>query len=206
MPGDCSESGVDVVDLSRHNIFDGLDAKDFDQVLPLFKEKALSVGDVVFSEGDEGDGMFFIIEGAVRIEKSMPDGHKHIIATLEDGELFGEMSLLTRARRTGDCLCERPGRLWWLQSKDFDLLERVAPTVWTRVVHNIGRLLCGRLTAMTDEVVGLLADLSDVHDDVAVFEKRLAAGRKGLMDVLRSFGRSKVGIPSLRGGVVKEVR
>ncbi len=193
------------MDLSKHNIFDGLDTKDFEQVLPLFREKAMNQGEPVFKEGSDGDGMYFIIEGNCRIEKSMPDGRQHVIATLEDGELFGEMSIVTRGPRTGDCIATANGRLWYLSTKEFDLLEKLAPKVWLRIVENINKLLCGRLTAMTDEVCSMLADLADVEDDVVVFEQRLAKGKDGILDILKSFGRSKVGIPSLRGGQVKEV-
>ena len=194
------------MDLSKHNIFEGLDTKDFEHVLPLFKEKAMTRGEHIFKEGEEGLGMFFIIEGSCRVEKTMPDGRQHVIATLEDGELFGEMAIVTRGVRTCDCLATSTGRLWFLPTKEFDLLQQLAPKVWLRVVENINKLLCGRLTAMTDEVCTMLADLSDVEDDVVVFEQRLSKGKESILDVLKSFGRSKVGIPSLRGGQVKEVK
>ena len=193
------------MDLSKHNIFDGLDTQDFEHVLPLFKEKAMTQGEHIFREGEDGNGMFFIIEGSCRIEKNMPDGRQHVIATLEDGELFGEMSMVTRGSRTGDCIATATGRLWHLSIKEFDLLQQVAPKVWLRIVENINKLLCGRLTAMTDEVCTMLADLSDVEDDVVVFEQRLSKGKESILDVLKSFGRSKIGIPSLRGGQIKEV-
>ena len=194
------------MDLSKHNIFEGLDTKDFEHVLPLFKEKAMTQGVHIFKEGEEGMGMFFIIEGSCRIEKTMADGRQHVIASLEDGELFGEMSIVTRGVRTCDCLSTSTGRLWFLPTKEFDLLQQLAPKVWLRIVENINKLLCGRLTALTDEVCTMLTDLSDVEDDVVVFEQRLTKGKESILDVLKSFGRSKVGIPSLRGGQVKEVK
>ena len=195
------------MDLSKFNLFEGLSAKDFEQILPLLKEKAVSKGDSLFRQGDIGDGMYFIVEGSCRIELTMSDGRKHIVAELTKGELIGEMAIITRAPRSGDCFFCSDGRLWHLSTEDFDLLQKLSPSAWLRIVENIGKLLCGRLTAMTDEVCKLLRDLSGIENDVSSFERKLAQGKKGLLEVFLNLGKNKSsGIPSLKGGKVGDSR
>lgn len=61
-------------------------------------------GEAIFQEGDEGHEMFVVRNGAVEIVV-----HDAVIATLGEGEIFGEMALIdarprsAAARARGDC-------------------------------------------------------------------------------------------------------
>jgi len=56
-------------------------------------------GRVIFEENDEGQQMFIIQDGLVRISKTI-DGQEHVLAELTKGDFFGEMAIVTRVRRT----------------------------------------------------------------------------------------------------------
>ncbi|HUX50939.1 MAG TPA: cyclic nucleotide-binding domain-containing protein [Spirochaetia bacterium] len=56
-------------------------------------------GRVIFEENDEGQQMFIIQDGIVRISKTI-DGQEHVLAELTKGDFFGEMAIVTRVRRT----------------------------------------------------------------------------------------------------------
>ena len=49
---------------------------------------------VLFQEGDKGEALYVVIEGAVRIMKSAADAGAGVIAFLEQGGCFGEMALV----------------------------------------------------------------------------------------------------------------
>lgn len=51
-------------------------------------------GDVIFSEGDEGNWAYLVQSGQIEISASKPDGSSHVLAVLGPGRLFGEMALL----------------------------------------------------------------------------------------------------------------
>lgn len=62
------------------------------QVADALIGKTYSVGDIIFKEGDEGDGMYFIIEGkvSVRQKRSFDDGIREAeINQLGKGKYFG---------------------------------------------------------------------------------------------------------------------
>jgi CRP-like cAMP-binding protein len=61
--------------------------------------KHFTKGTVLFSEGDEGEDMYFIRSGKVVIKKRVPHGDV-VVAVLEKGDFFGEMAVLERIPRT----------------------------------------------------------------------------------------------------------
>ncbi|RKX78952.1 MAG: Crp/Fnr family transcriptional regulator [Spirochaetes bacterium] len=59
----------------------------------------VDAGKVIFREGEEGEEMYIIQEGSVRISKNI-DGKEYTLAVLGKGDFFGEMAIVTRVKRT----------------------------------------------------------------------------------------------------------
>ena len=56
-------------------------------------------GAVVCREGEEGEEMYIIQKGKVRVSKRFA-GKTHVISILEKGDFFGEMAIVNRIQRT----------------------------------------------------------------------------------------------------------
>jgi CRP/FNR family transcriptional regulator, cyclic AMP receptor protein len=61
--------------------------------------KAYAPGAVICREGEEGEEMYIIQKGKVRVSKDFA-GRPHLISVLEKGDFFGEMALVSRIRRS----------------------------------------------------------------------------------------------------------
>jgi CRP-like cAMP-binding protein len=75
--------------------------KDFDpserrSIAERFKMRQVGAGDVLITEGKNSDGLYVVLHGQVRVEKVVEDGQEVPLALLKEGDLFGEISLLTR--------------------------------------------------------------------------------------------------------------
>ena len=68
----------------------------------LAKEKRLQSGDLLFGEGDEGNSLYVVLEGRVRISKNIPGAGEEALAIMERGDYFGEMSLIDGKPRSAD--------------------------------------------------------------------------------------------------------
>jgi CRP/FNR family transcriptional regulator, cyclic AMP receptor protein len=68
---------------------------------PLFEKygQTFEAGRVIFREGDQGDHMYIIQTGQVKISKNI-GGREHELAVLEKGDFFGEMAIVSRIART----------------------------------------------------------------------------------------------------------
>ena len=62
--------------------------------------KAYPRGTLIFSQGDESDGMFIIREGKIKVFMSDESGKEMMIATLGPGEIVGEVDSLDGRPRT----------------------------------------------------------------------------------------------------------
>ncbi len=62
-------------------------------------------GDVIFNEQDEGEEMYLIDSGEVKIVKTIDDVVVNIsYRNLSAGDIFGEMSLITGSRRVASAI------------------------------------------------------------------------------------------------------
>ncbi|MFO8082870.1 MAG: protein kinase [Desulfobacterales bacterium] len=81
--------------------------------------KKVRAGERFISQGDPGDAVYLIQEGtcAAIVEK---DGHLNKVARLRDGDLVGEMAILTGEKRSAHVEAETDMRLWVLDKRRFE--------------------------------------------------------------------------------------
>ena len=80
-------------------LFSDLTTPEFIDVAILLVRRVLKPGEVAVKEGDPGDSMFIISTGEVRATVSK-GGQQLPVATLRDGDFFGEMAVLSGEPRT----------------------------------------------------------------------------------------------------------
>ncbi len=93
-----------------------------------FRARDVNKGDVLVKEGQSSDGLYLVLSGEVEV-----DAGGTRIATLKEGEVFGEMSLLTRSPASASVRATRHTSLLRLPKQDFDLLILSHPQVLEHV-------------------------------------------------------------------------
>jgi putative ABC transport system ATP-binding protein len=58
------------------------------------RQQQLAEGDILFEQGDRGDLIYFVDDGAVDLLRQHPDGTEEILTTATKGDHFGEMGPL----------------------------------------------------------------------------------------------------------------
>ena len=78
--------------------------------------------EVIFHQGDPGDSLHIVGNGAVKIVLPSAEGEEAIIATLREGDFFGELSLLDGAPRSATATAVEPSETLVLPRTAFMLL------------------------------------------------------------------------------------
>src|SRR5207253_6925124 len=100
------------VETLRHvPLFESLDTEAAHELCELLESLDCKAGAVLFRTGDEGDAMYLIEEGKVRICVRAKDGHEVTLTELKRGDFFGEMALLNGKPRSADARVIENARL-----------------------------------------------------------------------------------------------
>ena len=99
---------------------------------------------VIFREGEPGDGLFILVEGSVRISKRSATGEE-ALAILEPGAFFGEMALIDFLPRAADALANAETDVFFIPLPALrDLLEQY-PQLAMKVLFALCEVLTQRL-------------------------------------------------------------
>src|SRR5437667_8925942 len=100
-------------------LFGSLDDAAAKKLCELLETLDCKTGTFLFRAGDQGDAMYLIERGRVRICVRATDGHQMTLTELGRGDFFGEMALLDGQRRSADAIVTEETRLAVLSREHF---------------------------------------------------------------------------------------
>jgi CRP-like cAMP-binding protein len=110
------------------------------------------MGDIIFSEGDIGTEMYIIQAGTVELFKSIA-GETRVLATLEKGDFFGEMSVLEDVPRTASARAKTDVEIVRINGALFDTMLKNNTEIAVRMMRKLSRRLRD-VTDMLEEALG----------------------------------------------------
>jgi CRP-like cAMP-binding protein len=140
-----------IENLRKAEVFAGLSDEELVQVAQICKALRVPAGRTLFNEGDDGDEMYVIHDGSVRvmINARAADGGvtPSTINTLHDGQCFGEVGLLSASLRTATVAAVDQTTLIVLREPDFRALCERSPRIGYLVMRNIAQDLVYKLNS-----------------------------------------------------------
>lgn len=165
--------------LQRIPLFESLEKDDLDALGHKLREVSIESGHNVFAQGDEGDAMYVIQEGAVDIVAGTGK-QKVIVSSLFKQQYFGELSLLDGAPRSATAVASRPTQLLALDRDDFVEFIRRRPEAALSVMHEVGERIRATNELMTRTVT---RNVLEEEDKKSTIGERVA-------DMVAAFGGS----------------
>jgi CRP/FNR family cyclic AMP-dependent transcriptional regulator len=118
------------IDTLRHvPLFESLDDETARKLCQLLESIDCKAETSLFRAGDEGDAMYLIERGKVRICVQATDGRDMTLTELGRGDFFGEMALLDGQRRSANAIVAEDARLAVLSREHFLSFVRSSPDV-----------------------------------------------------------------------------
>lgn len=94
------------------------------------QEVPVKTDEVIIKQGDDGDYYYIIKSGKCKVTRPSKSGSELVLATLGDGDAFGEEALLSEAKRNANIIMTTDGTLMRLSKEDFNELLKEPMLSW----------------------------------------------------------------------------
>jgi CRP/FNR family transcriptional regulator len=158
--------------LIKSRLFGGLPEEHITEIEKIAIGKNYKKGDVIFHDGDEGNGFYLIAEGSVSVYKLSPDGREQVLHLLGEGETVGAAPVFSGKSFPANARALTPCRLLFFDRRKFIELIAGKP----ELTMNLLALLSARLREFTVQVESL--SLKEIPGRLAAYLLYLAGEQK----------------------------
>lgn len=141
-------------------LFKNLSAEDLEKISQHASTRSFPKNTVVINEGDDTDSLYLIDKGSVKVYLSDNNGKEVIINTLETGEYFGELAILSSGKRSASVMTLENTTLSLINKNNFKNLLLNQPTIAYVLIENLAQ----RVRELTENIKSLA--LQDVYGRV----------------------------------------
>jgi CRP-like cAMP-binding protein/di/tricarboxylate transporter len=128
--------------LTRVPLFATLGRVELAKLAAYLEPVAVDTGHEVFRQGDPGDSLYIVAEGALGVFVTAPDGRSPLrIGALAPGDLFGEMALFTGEPRSATIRAERASTILKLPRERFLVLVSREPSMSLTIATTLSERL-----------------------------------------------------------------
>jgi uncharacterized membrane protein len=135
--GELSAAGSDP--LAGIPLFATLDVEERAAIRARMREERLEANEAVFWLGDRGDDFYVVTKGRVAITVPTPNGQHIVLKSLEEGGVFGEISLLDGGPRTATVRTLEPSSFLVLSRAAFHAFLHERPDLATEMLTVMGQ-------------------------------------------------------------------
>lgn len=142
-------------------LFQSLPTEQRDYLLKLAHEYRYDKNSVIITQGERSNSLYIILDGRLKVYVTDEAGRQALLAFLNKGDFFGELSLLDDEPRSASVMTVEPTRLLCLTQDSFRRFMDAHPEQMLPML----RILARRLRAMDDTICSL--STLDVYGRVA---------------------------------------
>jgi len=134
-------------------LFKALNRDELDRIVRISKLVKIKPEIQVVKEGSEANSMYMLVEGMVRVEKSVPGSRgKAHMADISAPSVFGEMSLIDGSPRSATVTSITDAVLLIVELNSFQRLRRSYNPAAFKILRELAYTLCKRLDEKSEIV------------------------------------------------------
>jgi len=138
-------------ELAKVSLFKNLESKYIKGISQICTERDFKAGDHLMKQGEDGIGLFIILSGKVKIEKTDASGRQVELASNGPGDVMGELAVLDGAKRTATVTATEPTKCLVLASWEFMSFMKVHPEVAIQILP----IVVTRFRETNDALIGV---------------------------------------------------
>ena len=113
--------------LAKVRLFEGLNPKFLKGLASIATERSFKPGDYLMRQGESGIGLFIILSGKVRVEKTEASGREVELAENGPGDILGEMAVFDGSPRSASVAAATETNCLVLASWEFNAFLKAHP-------------------------------------------------------------------------------
>ena len=130
-----------VLFLRKVSLFADLPPRDLSRVAAIAEERTYTDGETIAEQGEQGDELHIVVAGTVRVLRSEPPGRAAELARRTQGEVVGEMALITQEPRMASLLASGDVRTLCVGRVEFEGVLRERPDTAIAVIRVLSQRL-----------------------------------------------------------------
>lgn len=136
-------------------LFTEFNADEMDEFIELCDPVSAPAGEVIVKQDDAGDCMYIVVTGSAKVTHHK-GGHDIDLATLKDGDFFGEIALVDEGPRSADVVALTDCTLLKVTQAVISAVAGVYPSAAFKFLIAIGRIMVDRLRLSNQRYVDSL--------------------------------------------------
>jgi len=153
MSSEFTQEHLDV--FSSAYLFRNLEPEELDSFVSNAQYSDLVPNSVIIREDDQGEYLYLILSGKVRVTKRTYEGIEQILGVLETGDFFGEMVLLDRRSRSASVYAHTRVELAKIQHSEVASILNDNPRIGLEVLRAFSEVISLRLRNANDKLRSL---------------------------------------------------
>jgi signal transduction histidine kinase len=128
-------------------------AQEFQDLQKTAELRSYSEGNVIFSQGDLGDGFFHVESGEVEISAQISNDERRVFARVGPGEIFGEMAVLDDGPRSATATAGCATRVYFIGREELFRILQDNPEAMIRLLRFFSHRIRNTNQQYIDEVI-----------------------------------------------------
>ena len=122
-------------------IFSSLSRQEMLEVESIAIAKKYARGDMIYMEGDQGDRLYVVHRGLVKVFRLSPNGKEQVIRVLGPGEFMGELALFSLVSLTDNAVALEEASLCLIEGTLIKDLMQKHPLIAFKVIEELSKRL-----------------------------------------------------------------
>ena len=145
---------INSTSISTCPLFRNLDLEERARILTIGEPRSYRAEQVIFHEGEPGDGLFILVSGSVRISKRSATGEE-ALAILEPNAFFGEMALIDYLPRAADAIANADSDVFFIPLPALRVVLEEHHQLAMKVLFALCEVLTQRLRETNDRFMSV---------------------------------------------------
>lgn len=155
------QTTIDIADLQRFPCFETLNEDEATALTAHLEPDFMAAGQILFRQGDVGNCVYLLHAGQVDIRVHVPGQVDYLLARLDAGAIFGEISLLLNDPRTATAVATTDIMAWKVTSAAFQTALQSREPWAIKLLVSIAHVLAHRLEIADIQLVTIIGNMRE---------------------------------------------